>query len=607
MQGLIASTIRARIRLCTALAVASVALFALPAAASAFTQADVNAAIDKGLTFLDANQNSDGSWGTTDPGAETALVLASYGVKGYANLSAAQQTRVQNGLTYLLGTQLPDGSFNADGLKTYDTGTALIALSLLGDVPRSPATAIATAVGGGRIFLINSQNVPANGISCQSTGTDGSGLGGQSFCGGWDYTGPDTRSDESNTGFALTGLEVTGGVPASVAANNVGYQRNVQQLTSNPGGFTARNDGGGAYEPGISSGDFSSNANDTGSLIFGFGYDGVAGTDPAVQAAIQLGKDVFGTYETAGSKANRTMVYHAGMNEDGSCDPAVSGCDWAFGGDGGYHYSIFALVKGLSQYISPNLADPTNFFAQAADLLLVQQSTDGSWPADLRDDGSILGATSFAILALGKVGAPPDQHITASGTSVSATQGHSFTATVATFKDPDTTAVAGDYSATINWGDGHSSTGSISGSAGSFTVKGTHTYSKAGTFTITVKIIDTDNSANSATVKSTAKVASGVVKGTASLRGISLACVRGSFTARVTGKRISKVTFVLDGRQITSRTVHGGSLYTARIALSPGRHHLTVKVTFRKSSKTKARTFRRTVSGCVVVVPHFTA
>jgi len=56
-------------------------------------------------------------------------------------------------------------------------------------------------------------------------------------------------------------------VPAPVAAANIGWQRNLQQLTANPGGFTARNDGGGAYEPGISSGDFSSNANDTGSLL----------------------------------------------------------------------------------------------------------------------------------------------------------------------------------------------------------------------------------------------------------------------------------------------------------------------------------------------------
>ena len=118
---------------------------------------------------------------------------------------------------------------------------------------------------------------------CTPGGTSGQGGG---YCGGWDYDEADNRSDESNTGFALTGLDLSGGVPSDVAANNVGWQRNVQQLTSNPGGFSSRNDGGGAYEPGISSSDFSSNANDNGSLTFGFGYDGVPATDPAVQAAI---------------------------------------------------------------------------------------------------------------------------------------------------------------------------------------------------------------------------------------------------------------------------------------------------------------------------------
>jgi hypothetical protein len=206
---------------------------------------------------------------------------------------------------------------------------------------------------------------------------------------------------------------------------------------------------------------------------------------------------------------------------------------------------------------------------------------------------------------VGELTAAVDQHITAAGGPVlHATVGHSATGTVATFKDPDTTATASQYKASINWGDGHTSTGSITGSAGSFTVKGTHTYAKAGSFTIKVTITDVDNSSNSATATTSAKVAA--TKGSASLHGIPAACVRGAFTARVTGKRISKVAFLLDGTQIASKTVHKGSNYSARVALSAGRHHLTVKVTFVKSASTKARTFRRTVSGCAVVVPVFT-
>jgi hypothetical protein len=81
--------------------------------------------------------------------------------------------------------------------------------------------------------------------------------------------------------------------------------------------------------------------------------------------------------------------------------------------------------------------------------------------------------------------------------------------TVATFTDPDTTAVASDYSATINWGDaGPTSAGTITGATGGpFTVTGTHTYAEEGTYTISVTITDVDRSTNTATVTSTANIA----------------------------------------------------------------------------------------------------
>jgi hypothetical protein len=101
-----------------------------------------------------------------------------------------------------------------------------------------------------------------------------------------------------------------------------------------------------------------------------------------------------------------------------------------------------------------------------------------------------------------------EQPITATGTTVSATEGASFSGTVATFTDPDTKATASEYSATIEWGDSTTTTGTISGpTGGPFSVGGSHTYAEEGSYTITVKITDVDESANSATATSTAKVA----------------------------------------------------------------------------------------------------
>src|SRR5205807_5133084 len=84
-----------------------------------------------------------------------------------------------------------------------------------------------------------------------------------------------------------------------------------------------------------------------------------------------------------------------------------------------------------------------------------------------------------------QAGPPPqDQAITASGTTISATEGVAFTdKTVATFTDPDQASTAAEYSATIDWGDGSSSSGTVAQTGpGSFDVRGSHTYTEEKTY-----------------------------------------------------------------------------------------------------------------------------
>jgi hypothetical protein len=71
------------------------------------------------------------------------------------------------------------------------------------------------------------------------------------------------------------------------------------------------------------------------------------------------------------------------------------------------------------------------------------------------------------------------------------TQGQSFTGIVATFSDSDPNGNAKDFTATINWGDGHLTNGAIlANGAGGFDVSGTNTYSKPGVFPVNVDIAD---------------------------------------------------------------------------------------------------------------------
>src|SRR5262249_26027754 len=77
-----------------------------------------------------------------------------------------------------------------------------------------------------------------------------------------------------------------------------------------------------------------------------------------------------------------------------------------------------------------------------------------------------------------------------------------------TFTDPDPAGTAGEYGATIDWGDSSApTTGTISGSAAGFTVRGTHTYLEEGAYSVTVTITDTDNAFNSDTATTAATVA----------------------------------------------------------------------------------------------------
>lgn len=195
-----------------------------------------------------------------------------------------------------------------------------------------------------------------------------------------------------------------------------------------------------------------------------------------------------------------------------------------------------------------------------------------------------------------------DAALTATGV-VPSRSGNSASGTVATFTDADPNGTVSDYTASINWGDGATSTGAVSKGSSNFAVKGSHTYAKPGTYTIKTTIRDVGGSTATATTTITIPA---VVRGHASVAGIGAACVRHPFTVHVRGSHIASVRFTLGASKLHTTTVHRGKDYSAHVSVAPGTHTLTVNVRFSSASHTHSRTFHKTIVGCAAAAPTFT-
>ena len=107
-----------------------------------------------------------------------------------------------------------------------------------------------------------------------------------------------------------------------------------------------------------------------------------------------------------------------------------------------------------------------------------------------------------------------DAALAAAGNAISGTEGASLTAAVAIFTDANPNALASDFTATINWGDNTSSTGTVVAlNGGGFAVDGTHTYAEEGTYNSTVTI--NDHGGSTATVSEAVTVADAALSATA--------------------------------------------------------------------------------------------
>jgi hypothetical protein len=131
-------------------------------------------------------------------------------------------------------------------------------------------------------------------------------------------------------------------------------------------------------------------------------------------------------------------------------------------------------------------------------------SAPGNYPITV--DVSSLSSANYTFQAANGTLTVTPAALSATAVNFSATAGAPFSRTVATFTTPDKIDGAVAFTAVITWGDGSTSNGIISGSNGSFTVHGSHTYAAAGSYAVCVQI--TNPNTQSATTNDTATVTS---------------------------------------------------------------------------------------------------
>jgi hypothetical protein len=168
--------------------------------------------------------------------------------------------------------------------------------------------------------------------------------------------------------------------------------------------------------------------------------------------------------------------------------------------------------------------------------------------------------------ATGTVTVAEGDTLTATATPVGATEGTAFSGAVATFSDTNAANTAADFTASINWGDGTTTTGTVTGGGGKFTVSGSHTYADEGDFTVTAVLTDDAPGTASSTATGAATVAegdtlTGTLTAAGATEGTAFSGTVATFTDAYAGNVAADFTATInwgDGTTTTG-TVTGGS------------------------------------------------
>jgi streptogramin lyase len=182
----------------------------------------------------------------------------------------------------------------------------------------------------------------------------------------------------------------------------------------------------------------------------------------------------------------------------------------------------------------------------------------------------------------------PDAPLTATAVAVKAGAGTPFSGPVASLTDGDVSALPGDFSVTINWGDStpldttSGTVAAVPGQPGHFVIRGSHTYANTGSVTITVTITDTNTTTSvggsTATATDNGMVlppTTTALQGPTTVAAGQAVTYTATVTSGATGTPTGNVDLV-DGATIIDTVSLVGNKATFDVSLSPaGSHSLT--------------------------------
>ncbi len=326
-------------------------------------QHEVQRAIDRGIAWLLANQNSNGWWTTPDHPAVTALPLVALNGEPSGKYLNAPTPAIQRGYGFLLASAKPDGGIYATNMANYNTSISLLALM---SANRPDYDAVARKA---RAFIVGTQ------VDFGEKGRLDT-----PFDGGVGYGNKYSHSDLNNTLVALEALHHSKRLVADrqlAGAKDLDWQAaiNFLQNCQNLPAFNkepwvsgdAANKGGFIYYPGNSMAGGVTNSATGRVALRSYGSASYAGLLSYIYADLKRDDArVAGVLDWL--RANYTLAENPGM------------------GPQGYYYYVHLMTKALAaagvNELETKDGTKVNWRREVALRLMNLQKPDGSWLND---------------------------------------------------------------------------------------------------------------------------------------------------------------------------------------------------------------------------------